>query len=114
MANEAEVNVKNVFTGSETINVKVKEQDDSISKDTDIAQNGEGSFQLLSTDVKLVITAPAGMDIRDCLLKVKTDVDLDVVHSRTDSNWTFKIIPNSLPPDQPTTVGVSVGQGEPD
>lgn len=114
MANEAEVYVKNVFTGSETINVKRLEQDKSVSLDVDVIKGASEQVQLSSPDVQLVVTAPEGKDTRDCLMRVTSDVDLDVINSRTDSTWTFQIIPNSLPPDQPTTVNVTIGQDEPD
>jgi hypothetical protein len=113
MANQADVNVKNVFS-DKTINVKRKLQDGSIDLEVNIAQNSEEQVQLPSPDVSLIISAPDGMDLCDCLLKAKTDVDLETKHSRTDGNWTFNIIPNQLPPDTPTTMNVTVGHDEPD
>ncbi len=114
MANQAEVTVKNVFSDNVTVNVKRRLQDNTIDLDEDILQNQAKQVHLPSPEVALVITVPEGMDLRDCLLKVKTDVDVENIHSRTDGNWTLKIIPNDLPSDAPTTMNVSVGQDEAD
>jgi hypothetical protein len=54
------------------------------------------------------------MELRDCFLKVKTDVDANAVHSRTEGKWTLNIITNEIPPDVPTTMNVTVGHDEPD
>ncbi len=114
MANNADVNVENVFSNAVTINVKRVLQDGSSDQDVNIVQNEAKQVHLPNPDVKLLIQAPVGIDLRDCVLKVKADVDLETKHSRTDSKWTLKIIPNDLPPDVPTTVNVTVGQDEPD
>lgn len=114
MANNAYVNVKNVFSDNVTVNVTCRLQDGTIDQDVDILQNETKQVQLASPEVTLVLKAPEGMDLRDCLLKVKTDVDVETIHSRTDSNWAFKIIPNTIPPDIPTTMNVTVGHDEPD
>jgi hypothetical protein len=114
MANNADVNVENVFSNAVTINVKRVLQNGASDREDNIVQNEAKQVPLPSPDVKLVIQVPEGMDLRNCVLKVKADVDLETKHSRTDSNWTLKIIPNDLPPDVPTTVNVTVGQDEPD
>ena len=114
MANNADVTVKNVFSDNVTVNVKRRLQDGTIDQEVNIAQNEAEQVHLPSPEVALVITVPGGMDLRDCLLKVKTDVDVENIHSMTDGNWTLKIIPNDLPPEVPTTMNVSVGQDEPD
>jgi hypothetical protein len=114
MANNADVNVKNMFGNNVTVNVKRRLQDGTIDQDVDIVQNEANQLQLPSTEGALLITVPGGMNLRDCFLKVKTDVDVEAIHSRTEGNWTLKIIPNDIPPDIPTTVNVSVGQDEPE
>lgn len=114
MANNASVNVENVFSDSVTINVQRMLQDGSVDLNVTIPQNEARQINLPNTDVKLVIAAPQGMDLCNCNLKVQTDVDLDNNYSRTDGTWTLQIIPNNLPPDVPTTVNVTVGQEDPD
>lgn len=114
MANNANVNVENVFSDNVTINVNRVLQDGSSDLIETVAQNEARQIQLPSTDVKLMITAPQGMDLCDCHAKVQTDVDLGKTYSRTDGTWTLQIIPNNLPPDVPTTVNVTVGQEDPD
>lgn len=114
MANKADVNVKNVFNDSVTVNVKCRLQDGTIDKDVDIVQNEAVTVHLPAPGVALLITLPGGMDLCDCFLKVETDVDVNAVHSRTEGNWALSIIPNDLPPDVPTTMNVTVGGTEPD
>lgn len=114
MANNADVTIKNVFTSDVTVNVKRCLPGGTVDLEVNIAQNEAEQVQLPSPDVSLVITVPGGMDLRNCLLKVRTDTDVEAVHSRTNGNWTLKIIPNNIPPDAPTTMNVSVGQDEPD
>ena len=48
------------------------------------------------TDVSLLIEAPGGVDIKDCFLRSRAEVDLAVLVSRTDSHWKINIVPNDL------------------
>ncbi len=114
MANKADVNVKNVFNTNVMLHLKRQLQDGSSDLEINVAQGEVKMVQLPDPNVSMVIQAPEGMDLRDCLIKVKSDVDLDVQHSRTLSYWTLKIIPNDLPPDVPTSVNVVIGQDEPE
>lgn len=79
-----------------------------------IASGNLEQFYLGGTDVSLNIIAPSGVDTKNYSVKVRADVDVMTVSSRTDSSWTIKIIPNDLPPDTPTTVNVYVGEDEPE
>lgn len=62
----------------------------------------------------LVISAPAGLDLKRCPITFQSKVDLEIVYSRTHSRVTFKIKPNDLPPDVPTDVNVTLGPEEPE
>jgi hypothetical protein len=98
MADRADVYVRNGLTGSiqGDIHVTRKLPDGSSDFDTAIAYGNEEQIS------------------KDCPFKVKSDVDLAVSCSRTDSNWAIKIVPNELPPDVPTTVNVNLGEDEPE
>lgn len=113
MANQAEVNVKNVFI-DKTINVKRLLKDGTPDLDYTVAAGEAKKVQLPDTEVSLVVAAPGGMDLRDCLLKVKSDIDMEIRLSRTEGAWTGKIIPNDLDPETPLSVNYTVGQDEPD
>jgi hypothetical protein len=112
MADRADVYVKNTLTDS--INVIRKLPDGSSKPPVTIATGIEEKIYLPSPEVSLVIYAPTGVDTKDCLLKVQSDIDLASAYSRTDSTWTFRIEPNDLPPDAPITVNVTLGTDEPD
>ncbi len=116
MANRADVYVKNKLTGSiqGNINVIRKLPDGSSDLDVTITYGNEEMVHLSTPDVSLLIYAPQGVDTRDCPVKVKSDVDLAVACSRTDSNWTMNIVPNELGPITPTTVNVDLGEDEPE
>ena len=114
MANNADVTVKNVFSENVTVNVKRRLQDGTVDLEVNVEQNGAEQIHLPSPEVALLITVTGGMELRDCFLKVKTDVDANAVHSRTEGKWTLNIIPNEIPPDVPTTMNVTVGHDEPD
>lgn len=114
MANQADVNVKNAFSDNVTINVKRLLQNGTSDLEVNLEKGEAQEINLPSTDVKLVVTLPGEVDLRTCFLTVKTDVDLETIHSRTESKWTTRIIPNELSPDTPTTVNYTVGQDEPD
>jgi hypothetical protein len=112
MANRADFLIKNVLT--DDITVFRKTPDGSIDFDITIANGNEEMIPIAGPEVSLVINAPEWVDTKDCPIKVKSYVDLEVLYSRTDSNWAIKIIPNDLPPDVPTTVNVTLGDDEPD
>lgn len=114
MANKTDVTVKNIFKNNETFQVKRLLPDGNSEFEVKITQGEVKMVSLPSVDVALVIQAPVHMDLRDCPIKVQSDVDMEIRLSRTQANWTFTIIPNELPPDVPTTTNVTVGQDEPD
>ncbi len=111
MANRADVYVENVLTDG--INVIRKLPDGSSDLEFAIANGNEEQIHLAAPEVSLLINAPEGVDTKECPFKVKSDVDLAVSCSRTDSNWTVQIVSNDLPPDVPTTVNVRVGEEGP-
>lgn len=114
MINNARVNVKNVFSDkSKSIRLVRKPTKEASDFDKTLARNGNEFIDLLSPDVFLVIHAPGGMDLKECWLKVDAAVDLEIAYSRSNSTWTFKIAPNKLDPDTPTTVNISVGDIQP-
>ena len=105
MADQAVVYVKNLCTGD--INVIP-----SVSGEPETITNGDKhQFYLAGTD-ELLINAPAGVDIKECYIKVRSDIDLAVPCFRTDSNWKIKIEPNTSPPEAPTTVNIDIGEDE--
>ncbi len=108
MANRADAYVKNVFkTGN--INVIRKLPDGSSDLEVTVEPGTVEMVHLPSPEVTLFIIAPTAMDIKYCRINMKSDVDLAMSCSRTNSNWAIKIIPNDLPPDAPTTLNVEVG-----
>jgi hypothetical protein len=114
MINNARVEVKNAFSDkSKSIRVVRKPTKKASDFDKTLAQNGNEVIDLLSPDVLLVIHAPKGVDLRKCWLKVDSAVDLDISYSRSKSTWTFKIAPNNLNPNTPTTVNISAGDIQP-
>lgn len=112
MADQAYVYVKNNLTGS--IDATRILPDGSEASTTTISSANREKITLLGPDEWVVVTAPAGVDTKNCVASVKSDVDLDTLHSRTDSNWTIKIVPNELPPDTPTDVNITLGEDEPE
>ncbi|MCP5104346.1 MAG: hypothetical protein GY950_13240 [bacterium] len=108
MADRADVNVKNVL--ADDINVIRKLPDGSSDINAVIANGNEEQIHLPGPEVSLQINAPVGMDTNTCPLKVISDVDLAVSHSRTSALWTMRIESNELPPETPTTVNVTVGE----
>lgn len=112
MAEQAEVFVKNMFDEGDIRAVR-KLGDGTIDKDVTIAYQDEEMIPLIGTDASLIIFAPSSVpDIQAHHLKMKSQVDLAVSHSRSNSSWAIKIEPNNLPPDAPTTVNVNVGDEE--
>jgi hypothetical protein len=113
MAEQADVYVKNTFT-DKTIDVIRNLAGGGSDPAVTIPGGEQEQFYLGGTDVSLTVKAPTGMDTKECYFHVQSDVDLAVSHSRTDSNWGLRIVPNSLPPDTPTTVNVNLGGIEPE
>jgi hypothetical protein len=111
MAEKADFIVKNLLTGD--INVIRKLANGSSDLEVTITNGNEEQINLDGLDVSLLIEAPGGVDTKDCPFNVKSDVDLSVSCSRTDSNWAVQIAPNDLPPDVPTTVNVNIGEIQP-
>ena len=107
MADQADVYIKNALTEA----IYAVRYLSGVSSDLDItiASGDEEKILLPGTDVYLVITAPRGIDIKESSILVKSDMDLEVSCSRTNSNWKIQIMPNSLPPEVPTTVNITVG-----
>ena len=112
MINNARVKVESFFAGK---SIRLTRMPTEKTRDFDETLTGHGHkfVDLQSTAVSLVIQAPEGVDLKECWLKVKAAVDLEVVYSRSKSTWTFKIAPNTLDPEIPTTVNISVGNVEP-
>jgi hypothetical protein len=113
MANQAEVVVRNKFyVGGLQVQRMVKGS--PVDYNTTIAIGQNEGIPLQSPDVQLVINTPQGKDGKECFLRLRSSVDMSVTFSRTQSTWTFQIIPNELPADIPTTTNISVGEDEPD
>jgi hypothetical protein len=112
MINNAKVKVKNEFVGK-SIRVILKPTKNAVGSEETIAQEGTGFLDLLSPDASLVIHPPDGIDLKDCWIKVDAAVNLDINYSRSDSTWTFKIAPNELEPETPTTINISAGDIKP-
>jgi hypothetical protein len=112
MADQAYVYVKNNLIGG--INATRMLPNGSTASTITISSTNREKITLLGPDEWIVIAAPSGVDTKNCVISVKSDVDLDTLHSRTDSNWTIKIVPNELPPDTPTDVNITLGEDEPE
>lgn len=115
MANRADVYVKHNLTSNQgDINVTRKLSDGSNDVALTIAYGGEEMVHLPTPEESLLISAPQGVDTRVCDFKVKSDVDLAVACSRTDSTWAINIVPNELDPITPTTVNIDLCDDEPE
>ncbi len=70
---------------------------------------------LSGPEVSLIISAPGDTDTKRCCIMIESDVDLDMVYSRAERNWTIKILPNELAPDMPTSINITISDagGEP-
>ena len=112
MINNARVKVESFFAGK---SIRVVRKPTARTSDFEATLTGQNHkfIDLQSTAVALEIHAPGGVDLKKCWLKVDSAVDLEVVYSRSKSTWTFKITPNTLDPEVPTTVNISVGDIEP-
>lgn len=112
MIEQTDVYVKNTYF-TESIQVSRKLPDGSSDLNITVAKGNEEKIYLGGLDVSLLIKAPNGAEIRYCPVKVRADVDMGVSHSRTDATWSMKILPNSLEPELPITVNVTVGEDGP-
>ena len=110
MIEQADFYVNNSF--DTVVQVSRKLADGSIDLNIGIDPGKTERVPVQGTDVSLVIEAPAGIDIKECFLRSRAEVDLTVLFSRTDSHWEINIVPNDLEPEAPTTVNVNVGEDE--
>jgi len=109
MANQADVFIKNKFKPEHSFKFKHLLPNGSVNSEGTLPVTEEEKFFLPDTQSKIIVDPPPGFNIKDCWFSVKGMVDLNIVYSRTDNNWTINIIPNDLPPDVPTTVNVTMG-----
>lgn len=107
MTASADVYVKNQLV--DAIRVICYPSNGGSDSENTLVSGDEDRFPLLGTDASLAIVAPPGMDTKNCFIMVRSDLDLLVICSRTDSNWRIQIKPNDLPPDAPITVNVTIG-----
>ena len=110
MIEQADFYVNNTFQTA--VQVSRKLADGSIDLNVSVAPGNTEKIPVQGTDVSLVIEAPAGVDIKECFLRNRAEVDLAVLVSRTDSRWKINIAPNDLEPEVPTTVNVKIGIDE--
>jgi hypothetical protein len=108
---QADFYVNNTFETA-AVQVSRKLADGSTDLNVGVDPGNTQKVPIQGTDVSLVIDAPAGVDIKDCFLRSRAEVDLAVLVSRTDSHWKINIVPNDLDPEAPTTVNVNVGEDE--
>ena len=112
MPNSANAYVRNEW--KEGIDVTRMIDADTSDFNATIDLQNEEMIHLANPEVSLVISAAEGLAVKNCPLQVRSDVDLKILYSRTDSNWTINIIPNDLPEDIPTTMNVTLGKEEPE
>ena len=110
MIEQADFLVTNSFDVA--VQVSRKLADGSIDLNVSVDPGKEERVPIQGTDVSLVIEAPAGVDIKECFLKSKAEVDLALLYSMTDPHWKINIAPNDLEPEAPTTVNVNIGIDE--
>ena len=101
MADQADVYVNNLSNKGEVIVQR------NNSPDSSICQGDVMGFLAFLKGEILTITPPVGVDENS--VKYQSMIDLDLVCSRTNSNWVVKIKENNLPQDAPTTVNVTIG-----
>ncbi|MCK4761656.1 MAG: hypothetical protein KAW12_05605 [Candidatus Aminicenantes bacterium] len=118
MIEQANVFIKNKFVecSPKDIQVTLKRADGSDESQTTIASGQTGNPILLKNlMVSLVIKAPDALEeIKRADIQVWSGADMSVVSSSAGEKWkwTLKLLPNDLPPEVPTTVNVTVGDGE--
>ena len=111
MSAQADVYIKNLLL--EELRVTRHLPDGSSDLDSTLAGGDEDRFYLPGTEIYLTIGSPTGLDTRNWPFTVRSDIDFLLRYSRANSNWIFKLEPNDLYPDVPTTVYIIVGQGRP-
>lgn len=114
MADQANVYVKNNSTLTGDITALRILPDGSQGGSTTIGFGVKEKITLLGLDEKILINATSGGDLTTCYVAVRSDVDVQVKHSAEAPNWTIQIVPNTAPPNTPTTTNVSVGDDEPE
>jgi hypothetical protein len=114
MANQAKFRINNKSETSIDVQAKRILPDGNSDIEKTIAQYDSKEIDLPSTDVSLVIDIPGVTDTKLYYLKAKSDVDLEILCSRTNANWIIKIVPNELPTGIPTTVNVDLGEDPPE
>lgn len=112
MVNNAVVQLKNNFPG-ESIHVLRKPGEEVIDLDLMLTPQGTETIDLQSLDVLLEVHGPEGLDLKEYQFTIGSSVDLDISYSREHSRLTFKIAPNDVDPDIPTTVNISIGDARP-
>ncbi len=112
MANRADVFVRNV--SSDNFQVIRNAPDGTNDLEIALGKGVSEKIHLPEPEVALAIKLLEKDDTKDTPIKVKSDVDLSVFHSRSRSCWTFKIVPNNLPPDSPASVNITLGDDEPE
>jgi len=111
MSDQTEVYIKNLL--KEGIRVARKLPDGSSDMDSFIVSGNEEKFFLPGPEVSLVILAPEGIDSNRVSINLKSDVDLLMLYSRTNSNWSIQIVPNDLAPETPMITYITIGENEP-
>lgn len=114
MANQAEVYVTNQLQGNIKVIRNLKEGDKNLNDlDIPVTFGVKERIPLPGPEAFLIIHPPLEMKLEDCWLKVKSKVDLTILCSLSNSNWTIKLKSNALGSDLPTTVNVTVGTNGP-
>ena len=112
MIYKADVTVRNAW--DYVIDVtRMINQGETSDLNTTIAPQNQETINLPSLTTSLVISAPGGQETKECPVKVKSDVDLELLYYRSHSRWNLRILPNDLPEDVPTTMNVTIGEEEP-
>lgn len=117
MIEQANVFIKNKFVNCEDPkDIQVTLEPAGGTQPIIIAAGQTGDPILLpNLETSLVIKAPDSIeDLKEVDIQVWSGVDLSVISSSTNGEWkwTLKILTNNLPPEVPTTVNVTVGDGE--
>lgn len=111
MADQANAYVKNVF--AEDIQVFRQLADGTTDLSVTIGSGMEDMVYLGGTDVALLVNAPEGVNTEGCFFSMRPDLELAVSCYRTNAQWRVKLAPNEAPPNNPTTLNITVGVDEP-
>lgn len=112
MINKADVFVRNEWVDGVEV-TRMIHQDETSDLNITIARQNEEKIILPSLTTSLIINAPAGHDIKNCPIEMKSDVDMELLYSRTHHRLTIKVLPNDLTEEIPTTMNVTLGEEEP-